>query len=190
MRLVQLDLAAHPPQAAILALALAAETGSRSKVQLGLFTPQAPESDRLHITLARLRSLVGDDCVGMPVLQDAHRPDAFKVVPFRVPSASSDTSQANETCTARGALCALRPPEPLNMTLCGRTPTAFAFRAARYRVERAYGPWIASGDWWNPTLWAVQQWDVIARNSAGELLYCCITFEPIEKIWQMVGLYD
>lgn len=190
MKLVQLDLAAHPPQAAILALTLAAETGSRGKVQLGLFTPQAPEPGRLDVTLARLRSLVGDDCVGMPVLQDAHRPDAFKVAPFRVPSASSDTSQANETCTARGALRALRPPEPLNMTVFGRTPTAFVFRATRYRVERAYGPWIASGDWWNPTLWAVQQWDVIARNSSGELLYCCISFEPIEKIWQMVGLYD
>jgi protein ImuB len=190
MKLVQLDLAAHPPQAAILALTLAAEAGSRSKVQLGLFTPQAPEPDRLDVTLARLRSLVGDDCVGMPVLQDTHRPDAFKVEPFRVSAMKSDSAQIDSTATARGALRALRPPESLNITLQDKAPRAFVFRAVQYRVERAYGPWIASGDWWNPTLWAMQQWDVIARNSAGELLYCCVTFEPIEKIWQMVGLYD
>jgi len=190
MKLVQLDLTTHPPQAAILALALAAETGSRGKVQLGLFTPQAPEPDRLDVTLARLRSLVGDDCVGMPVLKDVHRPDAFQVEPFRVAAIRSDSAQIDSTGTTRGALRTLRPPEPLSITLRGKVPAAFIFRDARYRVERAYGPWIASGDWWNPTLWAVQQWDVIARNSAGELLYCCITFEPIEKIWQMAGLYD
>jgi protein ImuB len=190
MKLVQLDLTAHPPEAAIRALTLEAETGSRGKVQLGLFTPQTPEPDRLDVTLARLRSLVGDDCVGMPVLQDAHRPDAFKVEPFRASVASRDATEVNASGTARGALRALRPPEPLSITLHGRAPDAFVFRAARYRVERAYGPWVASGDWWNPTLWAVQQWDVIARNSADELLYCCITFEPIEKIWLMVGLYD
>jgi len=190
MKLVQLDLTAHPPQATILALALAAETGSRSKVQLGLFTPQAPEPDRLDVTLARLRSLVGDGCVGMPVLQDAHRPDGFKVEPFRASVASSDATEVNASGTARGALRALRPPEPLSITLRGKAPEDFVFRAARYCVERAYGPWVASGDWWNPTLWAVQQWDVIARNSARELLYCCITFEPIEKIWLMAGLYD
>jgi protein ImuB len=190
MKLVQHDLAAHPPQAAILALTLSAETGSRGKVQLGLFMPQVPEPDRLDVTLARLRALVGDDSVGMPVLQDAHRPDAFKVAPFRVPAASNDVTQVNATGTVRGALRTLRPPEPLSITLRGKVPEAFAFRTARYRVERAYGPWVASGDWWNPTLWAVQQWDVIARNSAGELLYCCITFEPIEKIWLMAGFYD
>ena len=190
IKLVQLDLAAHPPQAAILTLTLAAETGSRGKVQLGLFTPQAPEPDRLDVTLARLRSLVGDDCVGMPVLNDAHRPDAFKVEPFRVSAASSDATEVNAAGAARGALRALRPPEPLSITLHSKAPEAFFFRAARYRVERAYGPWVASGDWWNPTLWAVQQWDVIARNSAGELLYGCITFEPIEKTWLMAGLYD
>jgi protein ImuB len=190
MKLVQLDLAAHPPLAGIRALTLAAETGSRGKVQLGLFTPQTPEPDRLDVTLARLRSLVGDDCVGMPVLQDAHRPDAFKVEPFHVSVASSDATEVNASGTARGALRALRPREALSITLHGKAPEAFVFRAARYRVERAYGPWVASGDWWNPTLWAVQQWDVIARNSAGELLYCCITFEPIEKTWLMVGLYD
>lgn len=190
MKLVQLDLSAHPPQAAILALTLTADTGSRGKVQLGLFTPQAPEPDRLDVTLARLRALVGENCVGMPVLQDAHRPDAFKVEPFRVTATNSEVKHSDEAGTARGSLRALRPPEPLSMTLGAKTPELFVFRAARYRVESAYGPWVASGDWWNPTLWTVQQWDVIARNGAGELLYCCITFDPIEKMWLMAGLYD
>lgn len=190
MKLVQLDLDTHPPQAAILALTLAAEVGSRSKVQLGLFSPQAPETDRLDVTLARLRSIVGDDCVGMPVLKNTNHPDSFEVAPFRVGSAKDEATHTSEPRPTRGALRTLRPPEALSITLRGKTPDAFVFRATRYCVEHAYGPWIASGSWWSPTLWAIQQWDVIARNAADELLYCCLTFEPLEKTWRLVGLYD
>jgi protein ImuB len=190
MKLVQLDLAAHPPQAAILALTLAAEVGNRSKVQLGLFSPQTPEAGRLDVTLARLRSIVGEDCVGMPVLKDSHRPDSFQVAPFRVSPTSKDAPSTVDSQPARGALRILRSAESLSVTLHGRTPETFLFRAARYRVERAYGPWVASGDWWSPTLWAAQQWDVIARSNSGELLHCCIAFDPLQKTWEMVGLYD
>jgi protein ImuB len=43
IKLLHLDLEAHPPPAAILALSLTAEPGSTTKVQLGLFSPQLPE---------------------------------------------------------------------------------------------------------------------------------------------------
>ncbi len=39
IKLLHLDLEAHPPQASILAIALHAEPGSTSKVQLGIFSP-------------------------------------------------------------------------------------------------------------------------------------------------------
>jgi protein ImuB len=190
MKLVQLDLAAHPPPAAILAVVVKAEPGNRGKVQLGLFSPQTPEAERLDITLARLRRLVGEDCVGAPTLQDTHRPAAFQVAPFRVSDTREDVLHAVESRSTRGALRMLRPAEGVSLTLRGKTPEAFVFRAARYRVERAYGPWMASGEWWNPTLWAAQQWDVMAQNAAGELLYGCLAYEPLEKTWAMVGLYD
>ena len=51
--------------------------GSTSKVQLGLFSPQLPEAARLEVTLARIRAIVGEDCVGRAVLQDTHAPEGF-----------------------------------------------------------------------------------------------------------------
>ena len=72
VKLLHLDLEAHPPQAAILAVGLRAEPGSTSKVQLGLFSPQLPEAGRLDITLARLCALVGEGNVGCPALPDEH----------------------------------------------------------------------------------------------------------------------
>jgi protein ImuB len=50
LKLIHLDLQAHPPQAAILGLSLSAQPGSTSKVQLGLFSPQVPEPMRLDVT--------------------------------------------------------------------------------------------------------------------------------------------
>ncbi len=89
LKLIHLDLQAHPPQAAILSLTLSAQPGSTSKVQLGLFSPQVPEPMRLDVTLARIRSIVGEGCVGQAVLKDTHRPDAFRVEPFVVPASSA-----------------------------------------------------------------------------------------------------
>src|SRR6202035_1872274 len=73
LKLLHLDLEAHPPAAAILAVAVKAEPGEVSKVQLGLFSPQLPEPTRLDVTLARIRSIVGEGNVGCAVLGDTHR---------------------------------------------------------------------------------------------------------------------
>ena len=84
--MIHLDLESHPPQAAILAVGLRAESGSTRKVQLGLFSPQLPEAGRLDITLARLSALVGEGNVGSPALSDRHLPGNFRVEPFALPS--------------------------------------------------------------------------------------------------------
>jgi protein ImuB len=136
LKLLQLDLEAHPPQAAIVAVVLTAEPGSTSKVQLGLFSPQLPEPMRLDVTLARIRALVGDECVGSPVLRDTNQPDGFRVEPFKVPSAPSSSSA---TVSSSAAMRQLRPPERAAITLRDRQPTSFVFRECRYEVEHAYG---------------------------------------------------
>jgi protein ImuB len=84
LKLLQLEIGTHPPQAAVTALTLRAEAGQQSKVQLGLFTPQTPEPSRLDVTLARLRALVGEECVGSPMLEDTHRAGAFRMDSFSV----------------------------------------------------------------------------------------------------------
>jgi protein ImuB len=84
LKLLQLEIAAHPPQAAVTALALACEAGQSSQVQLGLFAPQMPEPSRLDVTLARLKAIVGEDRVGSPVLEDTHRANSFRMESFTV----------------------------------------------------------------------------------------------------------
>jgi protein ImuB len=84
----------------------------------------------------------------------------------------------------------VRPPETTTVTLQNQQPTRFYFRSARYTVERAYGPWLASGDWWNQALWGVEQWDVAARAQDGSVLCGCLVRDLLQNLWQMVALYD
>jgi protein ImuB len=187
LKLIHLELQAHPPQAAILSLTLNAEPGSTSKVQLGLFSPQVPEPMRLDVTLARIRSIVGEGCAGQAVLKDTHRPDAFRVEPFVV---SSSTASDRNVGTKRLAIRQLRPPEIVMVNVYERQPDSFVFREKRYTVERAYGPWSSAGDWWNPTLWSLEQWDLVARSHDAASLCCCLTRDLMQDRWQIEALYD
>jgi protein ImuB len=187
IKLLHLDLEAHPPQAAVLALRLTAEPGKASKIQLGLFSPQLPEPGRLDVTLARIRAIVGDACVGRAVLKDSHQPDGFSMELFTVPAG---TSSAAASIQDRAAMRQLRPAEDLTVTLRDNRPDAFFFRKRRYAVEQAYGPWMASGEWWNDTPWSLQEWDLVARSHDGSLLCCCLTHHPAQNCWRMAALHD
>jgi len=187
IKLIHLDLEAHPPQAPILSVALHAEPGSTSKLQLGLFSPQLPEASRLDVTLARIRPVVGDDNVGRAVLQDTHAPEAFRVEPFTVPRGDSTVTIPSEP---RATIRQLRPPEAISVTLDNMRPVMFFFRERRYGVEHAYGPWLAGGEWWNQTLWKMEQWDLVARAQDDSILCCCTIRDPMQYRWQMVALYD
>jgi len=187
IKLLHLDLDAHPYQAAILSLALTAEPGSTSKVQLGLFSPQLPEPTRLDVTLARIRAIVGDEHVGRAVLNDTHQPQGFRMEPFTVPSGSASVIVSGRSPSA---VRQLRPAENISVTVQSQRPKAFVFRDKRYIVERTYGPWLTGGDWWNPTLWGLEQWDLVARAQDSALLSCCLVRDLIQGRWQMAALYD
>jgi protein ImuB len=187
IKLLHLGLEANPPHAAILALTLTADPGSTSKVQLGLFSPQLPEAARLDVTLARIRAIVGENCVGRAVLQDTHAPESFRIEPFAVPF---DNSAAVVPSQPRAPMRRLRPPETTSVTLQNHRPSMFFFRERRYTVERAYGPWLTGGDWWNQTLWGLDQWDLVARAQDGSMICCCLTRDLMQNLWQMAALYD
>jgi protein ImuB len=188
IKLLYLDLEAHPPSAAIVGIALTAEPGKTGKVQLGLFSPELPEPSRLDVTLARIRALVGDGNCGRAVLEDTHASEAFHMEPFALPSRSdhADAVPAN----ARLVMRRLRPPVRTSVVLDQEKLASFAFRDRRYTVERAYGPWASSGAWWNQSLWSMEEWDVVARAQDGSPLCCLIVHDPAGNAWEVAALYD
>jgi protein ImuB len=157
-------------------------------VQLGLFSPQVPEPMRFDVTLARIRAIVGEECVGSPVLKDSNQPDSFRIESFTVSSGA--TSQIKITRTT-SAMRQLRPLESVTVTLSNKRPISLFFRNKRYNVEHAYGPWSSGSDWWNSTSWNLEQWDLVARSHTDGLLLCCrLARDLSQSNYQMVALYD
>lgn len=190
LKLLHLDLQAHPPLAGVVSIFVQAEPGDRSKVQLGLFSPPLPEPLRLDVTLARIAAIVGENRVGRARLRDTHRPDCFVMERFVVPTAARQPDTAKNQAVARRRC---RPPVRLAVQQEGGHPASFFFNGKRYAVQEAYGPWRGSGDWWSSEVWACEEWDVRATCSeapAEETLLCLITRDLLGHQWQLEALYD
>jgi len=88
LKLLQLDLQAHPPGAPIVKIHLSADPARPRALQSGLFQPVFPEPEKLELTLARITGIVGEGRVGSVELLDTHREGAFAVRHF-APAASA-----------------------------------------------------------------------------------------------------
>jgi protein ImuB len=92
LKLLQLDLQAHPPGAPIVKIHLTATPARPRSLQSGLFQPVFPEQEKLELTLARIAGIVGEGRVGSVELLDTHREGAFAVrhfAPVESPSVSN-----------------------------------------------------------------------------------------------------
>ena len=183
LKLLQIELASHPPPSAVATFAIDAVAGHGSKIQLGLFSPQLPESSRLDVTLARIRAIVGEDNVGSPVLKDTHRGDAFHMEAFTI------TRQENTSvdCPPRMALRRMRPPHPVQVRCENQRPVAFNDGQQTYSILSAYGPWRTSGGWWTSDEWRREEWDVVIVQE--QQAYLLVNDYKLSR-WYLEAVYD
>jgi protein ImuB len=186
LKLLQLEIAAHPPQAAVLSFTLTAEAGQSSKVQLGLFAPQTPEPSRLDVTIARLKAIAGEDRVGSPVLEDTHRSGSFRMEGFSV----SGVSAASNAGRPRMALRRMRPPVPVRVQLHTTKPAAFRDAEGNHEITAAYGPWHSRGCWWSTVGWDEEEWDVLAQTCNGGAVACLLVQDRRKHEWRLEAYYD
>lgn len=182
LKLLQLDLAAHPPSASVLHVRLETNPVKPRSSQHGLFIPQAPEPVKLELTLARLKSLVGEEKVGSPELLDTHRPDAFRMNAF----GRGQPPKMNPVAPprARLSLRIFRPPRGARVEIASGRPSFVAAEGVRGRVLQLAGPWRTSGDWWTIDPWDRDEWDIALSDGALYRIYCA------PPGWFVEGSYD
>ena len=186
LKLVQLDMTAHPPPAGVLSLEATADAGPTARLQLGLFTPQLPEPGRLQVTLARIAAIVGESRVGWAKLEDTHRDDVCTVETFAVKPASS-TQHDLIPCTA---VRRLRSTIRITPVMQEHRPRSFYYLGKPYTVHRTYGPWQRSGTWWSGEMWSVEHWDIVAYSPAKDLLLCILAHDRLRNHWHVEAIYD
>jgi protein ImuB len=159
LKLLQLDLQAHPPAAPVTAIHIVAIPTRPRTRQLGLFLPLAPEPEALEVTLARIQSVVGEGRAGAPVLLDSHRPNAFEQQRFVLPEASLTCLPAEHS--SKAALRLYRPALPASVQLQHDRPHTIYFDHARKPILAFAGPSRSAGEWWSETPWAREEWDIL-----------------------------
>jgi len=196
LKLLQLDLNAHPPGAPIVKIHLAAEPARPRSAQGGLFLPPAPEPEKLELTLARIAGIVGEQRVGAVELLDTHHPEGFRMRRFVAEVARKApqrrTHDAAEVQAAVTALRRYRPPLRVNVTLENGQPTRLRCpnkKEVQGEVLWKAGPWRFSGDWWERDAWSRDEWDLAVRNNESIAFYRLV-HDLLGGEWFVEGTYD
>jgi len=204
LKLLQLDLNAHPPGAPIVKIHLSAEPVRPRAAQSGLFLPLSPEPEKLELTLARIAGIVGENKVGSLQLLDTHRPEAFRMRRFnpqmeeqaaRKPKVSRsdkpvESQKQNEVAVT--AMRIFRPPLRATVTLQEGRPAHIACLKRKEicgEILWAAGPWRTSGDWWEQEGWARDEWDIALQEASGITLYRLVR-DLLSGQWRVEGSYD
>jgi protein ImuB len=182
LKLLQLELAAHPPGAAVLKIWVTAQPAPPRTAQRGLFLPVTPEPERLEITLARISSIVGERRAGIARLLDSHRRESFSIDRFtgavNEASRTSSPTMSDRCDPVPLALRIMRPTRPLQVCLLAGRPDTLASeeQAEQTKIQGkvvwSAGPWRSSGYWWTENKkqdaatrepsgpWDCEEWDI------------------------------
>ena len=214
LKLLQLELAAHPPGAPVTKVSITAEPAPPRPAQRGLFLPISPETEKLEITLARISGVVGERRAGIARLLDSHRRDSFRVDRFM--AAPEESRQTNHSTTSdigkqpSLALRLFRPVWQLRVRISqGRPVNLKALTPPgdrselRGRIVWSAGPWYSSGDWWvengkresaakeQACPWNREEWDVaLANGDDGGVALYRIYRDPASGNWFVDASYD
>ena len=198
-RMLQTHLENFRSEHPIIAVALRAEPIRPAGEQFGLFETTLHNPHQLSETLARLTALLGGDRVGTPVLEETHRPDAFRMQPFSWHLNSAADNEGRRSATPESKREARRS-WPLQI-LCGALrrfrPAAFAsvlqdqdrpahIRSAEMsgKIIDQRGPYLLSGNWWDEKSWLRVERDLQLQN--GEL----VRVNENDGVWKIDGVYD
>ena len=178
LKLLQMDLEAHSPEAATVALALSLKPVNPRTVQNGIFLPVTPAPDKLELTLARIRGIVGENNVGVPELLNTHHPHPFRLA-NRQPQLTDPPP-----IKIQHAFRYFRTPLAATVELQNDRPARITASGIHGKVLNASGPWRTSGNWWTPAPWNRDEWDIALANGMYRI------YREPNQHWFLEGTYD
>jgi len=213
-RMLQTHLENFRSEHPIVSVALSAQPIRPVSQQFQLFEIALRNPHQLSETLARLVALLGSERLGTPVLEETHRPDAFRMEPFAwavasdssavasakedVPSGqnhkSGSDSHALRTAYSTPALRRFRPAVSASLLLDEDTLAHVRSAEISGKIIEQRGPYFLSGNWWDEKSWARAEWDVQLEN--GELVRVNESDPPSQsygvagRTWNVDGIYD
>ena len=198
-RMLQTHLENFRSEHPIVAVALSAEPIKPAGEQFGLFETTLRNPHQLSETLARLTALLGGDRIGTPVLEETHRPDAFRMQPFSwnlnsaadtggrssaTPGSKPEARRSSPLHIFYSALRRFRPAVSASVLQDADTPAHVRSTEMSGKIIAERGPYLLSGNWWDEKSWSRAEWDLQLQN--GEL----VRAHECDGVWKIDGVYD
>ncbi len=211
LKLINLRISLNPPESEIVAISVTSHFAPPRPAQQGLYAVTRPDPERLLLTVNKLKKLVGEENVGVPVLLDQRLEKAFALDADAMPE-GKDCGPVN--CGLRIADCGFpvngdkevdsstkfdqsksaipnaviafsyfNPPVPADVLIRDKKLIFLRTQYFNGHVTKYSGVWKANSKWWDRS-WKAQEWDVEIENH-GVYRLC-----KVNKDWFLAGEYD
>lgn len=190
LKLINLRGALDPPEASITGVDVTAHFTRPRTDQRGLYAVSRPEPESLLLTATKLKKLVGEENVGVPVLVSQRLAEAFALDLNAMPEGKENHPVSRDGChpsfVRRGAVIAFtyfRPPIKAEVLVREGRLVFVRTRSFAGHVLNYSGVWKGTSQWWNKP-WRTQEWDIEIENH-GVYRLC-----KGREDWFVIGEYD
>jgi len=181
LKLINLRVSLDAPEAGIKALNVTAHFTKPRPDQRGLYAVSRPEPESLLLTLNKLKKLVGEENVGLPILLDQRL-----ALPFALDSETLKFGKEKTELFTQLPIVAFsyfRPPLRAEVLVRDGRLTFVKTRLFSGHVREYSGVWRANSKWWSRS-WKTQEWDIEVEDH-GVYRLC-----KSNNDWFLAGEYD
>ncbi|HQZ95102.1 MAG TPA: hypothetical protein PLP21_02230 [Pyrinomonadaceae bacterium] len=187
LKLINLRISLDPPEATIVGVSVVSHFTKPRPDQRGLYAVSRPEPESLLLTVNKLKKLVGEDNVGVPVLLNQRLAMPFKLDAEAMPDVrretGSDRALSAENKSGTIALTYFRPPVRAEVLVREGRLVFVKTHLFSGHVIKYSGMWRANSHWWDRS-WRTHEWDIELENN-GVYRLC-----KVDKEWFVSGEYD
>ncbi len=181
LKLSNLRISLDPPESEIVSVNVVSYFTKPRPSQRGLYAVSRPEPESLLLTVNKLKKLVGEDNVGVPVILNQRLAEAFDLDADKLPQGKERLETHFESSII--AFSYFHPP--LRAEVLVRDSRLIFIKTDYFsgHVTEYSGVWKTNSRWWDAG-WKTHEWDVEVENN-GVYRLC-----KVGKEWFLAGEYD
>ena len=183
LKLINLRISLDPPESEIVAICVTSHFTPPRPAQRGLYAVSRPDPEKMFLTVNKLKKLVGESQVGVPILLDQRAEKAFALDPEAIPSGKEIQNPKSKIQNPAIAFSYFNPPIPAEVLVRDKKLIFLRTQYFSGHVVKYSGVWKTNSKWWDKS-WKAQEWDV--EIEAGGVYRLC----KIDKDWFLAGEYD
>ena len=181
LKLINLRISLDPPESEITSISVTSYFTRPRPTQKGLYAASRPEPENLLLTVNKIKKLVGETNVGVPVLLDQRLAEAFSLDAAKLPQGKESVEIHPENPII--AFSYFNPPIKAEVLVRDKRLIFLKTKYFSGRVKEYSGVWKANSKWWDKS-WKTQEWDVEIEDN-GVYRLC-----KVDEDWFLAGEYD